>query len=185
MRDAQRITIAGKQMTVPQVRQSSYEVPRARKIDALTRILDAEAPQSAMIFCRTKAGVDELGEALMARGYAVETIHGDLSQAQRDPVMRRFRSERWRENYAAFANPDQVATNDGEIELRVRIRLRDVDVPVGHELRRVGVRVDDDRPPVQRLVGGGRRGLGGGGRRGDQAGEEDAHAPLYTGAARV
>jgi ATP-dependent RNA helicase DeaD len=87
-----RIMIAGKQMTVPQVHQSSYEVPRARKIDALTRILDAETPQSAMIFCRTKAGVDELGEALMARGYGVETIHGDLSQAQRDRVMRRFRS---------------------------------------------------------------------------------------------
>jgi len=91
MREPQRITIAGKQMTVPQVRQSSYEVPRARKIDALTRILDAETPQSAMIFCRTKVGVDELGEALMARGYGVETLHGDLSQAQRDRVMRRFR----------------------------------------------------------------------------------------------
>jgi ATP-dependent RNA helicase DeaD len=91
MHDAQRITVTGKEMTVPQVRQSSYEVPRARRIDALTRILDAETPQSAMIFGRTKAGVDELGEALMARGYAVETIHGDLSQAQRDRVMRRFR----------------------------------------------------------------------------------------------
>jgi ATP-dependent RNA helicase DeaD len=92
MREPQRITVAGKEMTVPQVRQSSYEVPRARRVDALTRILDAESPQSAMIFCRTKAGVDELGEALMARGYGVETIHGDLSQAQRDRVMRRFRS---------------------------------------------------------------------------------------------
>jgi ATP-dependent RNA helicase DeaD len=92
MHDAQRISVTGKEMTVPQVRQSSYEVPRARRVDALTRILDAETPQSAMIFCRTKVGVDELGEALMARGYGVETIHGDLSQAQRDRVMRRFRS---------------------------------------------------------------------------------------------
>ncbi|MFN8592384.1 MAG: DEAD/DEAH box helicase [Thermomicrobiales bacterium] len=92
LRNPRRITIAGKQMTVPQVRQSSFEVPRARKVDALTRILDAETPQSTMIFCRTKVGVDELGEALMARGYAVETLHGDLSQAQRDRVMRRFRS---------------------------------------------------------------------------------------------
>jgi ATP-dependent RNA helicase DeaD len=92
MRNARRISVAGKQMTVPQVRQSSYEIPRARRVDALTRILDAESPQSTMIFCRTKAGVDELGEALMARGYGVETIHGDLSQAQRDRVMRRFRS---------------------------------------------------------------------------------------------
>jgi ATP-dependent RNA helicase DeaD len=92
MREPERITIAGKQMTVPQVRQSSYEVPRGRKVDALTRILDAETPSSAMIFARTKVGVDELGEALMARGYEVETIHGDLSQAQRERVMRRFRS---------------------------------------------------------------------------------------------
>ena len=45
-----------------------------------------------MIFCRTKAGVDELGEALMAAATPVETIHGDLSQAQRDRVMRRFRA---------------------------------------------------------------------------------------------
>jgi ATP-dependent RNA helicase DeaD len=92
LREPKHVSVAGKQMTVPQVRQSSYEVPRARRIDALTRILDAETPQSAMIFCRTKVGVDELGEALMARGYAVETLHGDLSQAQRDRVMRRFRS---------------------------------------------------------------------------------------------
>ncbi|MFT4039584.1 MAG: helicase-related protein, partial [Thermomicrobiales bacterium] len=92
LKDPQRVSVAGKQMTVPQIRQSSYEVPRARRVDALTRILDAETPQSTMIFCRTKVGVDELGEALMARGYAVETLHGDLSQAQRDRVMRRFRS---------------------------------------------------------------------------------------------
>ncbi|MCC6314428.1 MAG: DEAD/DEAH box helicase [Thermomicrobiales bacterium] len=91
MHEPVRVTVAGKEMTVPQVRQSSFEVPRSRKVDALTRILDAETPTSAMIFGRTKVGVDELGEALMARGYAVETLHGDLSQAQRDRVMRRFR----------------------------------------------------------------------------------------------
>ncbi|MFM9108940.1 MAG: DEAD/DEAH box helicase, partial [Chloroflexota bacterium] len=91
LRDPQRITIAGREMTVPQIQQVSYEIPRARKVDALTRVLDAETPSSAMIFCRTKNQVDELGEALMARGYAVETLHGDLSQVQRDRVMRRFR----------------------------------------------------------------------------------------------
>jgi ATP-dependent RNA helicase DeaD len=91
MRNPVRVTVAGKEMTVPQIRQVSYEVPRARKVDALGRILDAETPSLAMIFARTKVGVDELGEALLARGYAVETLHGDLSQAQRDRVMRRFR----------------------------------------------------------------------------------------------
>jgi ATP-dependent RNA helicase DeaD len=92
LRDPERITVPGRQMTVPETRQSYYEVPKARKIDALTRILDAETPEMTMIFCRTKVGVDELGEALLARGFEVETLHGDLSQAQRDRVMRRFRS---------------------------------------------------------------------------------------------
>ena len=91
MREPRRISVAGKQMTVPETRQTYFEVPRSRKTDALTRILDAEEPGSAMIFCRTKHQVDELGESLLARGYAVETLHGDLSQAQRDRVMRRFR----------------------------------------------------------------------------------------------
>ncbi|CAA9543094.1 MAG: DEAD-box ATP-dependent RNA helicase DeaD (CshA) [uncultured Thermomicrobiales bacterium] len=92
MKDPQRISVRGKEMTVPETHQVYYEVPRARKVDALTRILDAEVPSSAMIFCRTKHGVDELGEALMARGFPVETLHGDLSQSQRDRVMKRFRS---------------------------------------------------------------------------------------------
>jgi ATP-dependent RNA helicase DeaD len=92
MNDPQRISVRGKELTVSQTRQMYYEVPRSRKVDALTRILDAEVPTSAMIFARTKHGVDELGEALLARGFAVETLHGDLSQTQRDRVMRRFRA---------------------------------------------------------------------------------------------
>ena len=92
MNDPERLIIPGKQMTVPMTRQTYYEVPRQRKIDALTRILDAETPSLTMIFCRTKIGVDQLGEALQARGFAAETLHGDLSQTQRDRVMKRFRS---------------------------------------------------------------------------------------------
>ncbi len=92
MNNPERLTVQGKQMTVPATSQSYYEIPRSRKTDALTRILDAEAPPLTMIFARTKLGVDELGESLLARGFAAETLHGDLSQAQRDRVMRRFRS---------------------------------------------------------------------------------------------
>jgi ATP-dependent RNA helicase DeaD len=92
MQDPQRISVRGKEMTVAAVNQVYYEIPRQRKIDALTRILEAEVPTSSIIFCRTKHGVDDLGEALMARGFAVDTLHGDLSQVQRDRVMKRFRS---------------------------------------------------------------------------------------------
>jgi len=92
LHEPERLIVPGKQMTVPATRQTYYEIPRARKIDALTRILDAETPPLTMIFCRTKHGVDELGEALLARGFGAETLHGDLSQAQRDRVMKRFRT---------------------------------------------------------------------------------------------
>lgn len=111
MNDPQRISVAGKQMTVPETTQSYYEVPRSRKTDALTRILDAEEPSSTMIFCRTKHMVDDLGESLLARGYATETLHGDLSQAQRDRVMRRFRG------------------NQADILIATDVAARGLDVP--------------------------------------------------------
>lgn len=92
MRDPKRISVRGKEMTVAEINQTSYEFPRGKKVEALARILEAENPTSAIIFCRTKRNVDELGESLLQRGLPVETLHGDLSQVQRDRVMRRFRN---------------------------------------------------------------------------------------------
>jgi ATP-dependent RNA helicase DeaD len=76
---------------VGKVRQVAYVVGRAGKPDALGRVLDMEAPQSALVFCRTRSEVDELTEALGARGYRAEAIHGGLTQDQRDRVMKRFK----------------------------------------------------------------------------------------------
>lgn len=75
----------------PRVRQVAYMVQRQQKAAALGRILDVEDPASAIIFCRTRTEVDELTETMNARGYRAESIHGGLSQEQRDRVMRRFR----------------------------------------------------------------------------------------------
>ncbi len=75
----------------PRVREVAYVVPRQHKVNALGRILDMEAPASAMIFCRTRTEVDELTESLGGRGYGAEALHGGMSQEQRDRVMRRFR----------------------------------------------------------------------------------------------
>ncbi|MHB1312959.1 MAG: DEAD/DEAH box helicase [Gemmatimonadaceae bacterium] len=75
------------------VRQVAYVVPRAHKMAALARILDVEAPESAIVFCRTRTEVDTLTETLMARGYRAEALHGGLSQDQRDRVMKRFRAK--------------------------------------------------------------------------------------------
>lgn len=75
------------------VRQVAYVVARAHKMAALARILDVEAPESAIVFCRTRTEVDQLTETLKARGYRAEALHGGLSQDQRDRVMKRFRAK--------------------------------------------------------------------------------------------
>ncbi|GAA5526394.1 DEAD/DEAH box helicase [Herpetosiphon gulosus] len=93
LKSPQMVTIEREQLTVPQIRQVYYEIGARDKFEVLTRILDLEMPTSAIIFCRTKAMVDELGEKLLARGYGAELLHGDLSQAMRDRVMKRFREE--------------------------------------------------------------------------------------------
>ncbi|HZU12609.1 MAG TPA: DEAD/DEAH box helicase [Chloroflexota bacterium] len=89
--DPATISVARQQVTVPEVRQFYVEVTRQGKLEALTRILDMEVPESAMIFVRTKRETDELGETLIGRGYLAEVIHGDLSQAQRERAIAGFR----------------------------------------------------------------------------------------------
>jgi ATP-dependent RNA helicase DeaD len=92
LRNPQRVSIESKRRTVAQVAQSYYEVLPSHKVEALARILDHETPGSTIIFCRTKSEVDSLGERLIARAFPAETLHGDLSQVQRDRVMGRFRT---------------------------------------------------------------------------------------------
>jgi len=111
MRDPLTIVIEPEKVTVPQIDQRYVEVSARNKLDALTRLLDVEAPQAAMIFCRTRREVDELGEALVSRGYAAEAIHGDLSQTQRDRVMARFRT-----NQADLLVATDVAARGLDIE---------------------------------------------------------------------
>jgi ATP-dependent RNA helicase DeaD len=90
--DPERVTIAPEKLNTPLVRQTAYLVPRQHKLEALARVLDVEAPTSAIIFCRTRTEVDELTAALGVRGYHPEALHGGLAQAQRDRVMQRFRN---------------------------------------------------------------------------------------------
>lgn len=92
LKDPARVAIKSEKMTVKGTDQSAYEVVQRAKPDALTRILDLEMPDSAIIFCRTKREVDSLTQQLQSLGYAADALHGDLNQTQRDRVMARFRS---------------------------------------------------------------------------------------------
>jgi ATP-dependent RNA helicase DeaD len=77
---------------VPRVRQTAYVVSRQQKLAALSRVLDMEDPEAAIVFCRTRGEVDQLAESLSAHGYRAAPLHGGLSQDERDRVMRRFRA---------------------------------------------------------------------------------------------
>jgi ATP-dependent RNA helicase DeaD len=77
----------------PQIHQIAYVIDRAHKSAALGRILDVEQPGQALVFCRTRADVDQLTETLNGRGYRAEALHGGLSQEQRTRVLGRLRSE--------------------------------------------------------------------------------------------
>ena len=95
LRDPAQIRIGGEQAAageVPRVRQTAYVVARAYKPAALGRVLDAEAPAAAIVFCRTRIEVDELTQALVGRGYSAEALHGGMTQEQRDRVMGRLRA---------------------------------------------------------------------------------------------
>jgi ATP-dependent RNA helicase DeaD len=91
MREPIRVSIAAETLTVPQIRQTYYEVIARDKIDALTRILDMEEPSSTILFMRTKREADEVAESLQSRGYPAEGLHGDMNQAQRERTFGRFR----------------------------------------------------------------------------------------------
>ena len=89
MRKPHIVTVSKEELTVPLIEQFYYETHD--KVEGLSRILDVEETGKTIIFCRTKKGVDDLVIALATRGYAAEGLHGDLSQTQRDRVMKKFR----------------------------------------------------------------------------------------------
>lgn len=91
LKNPEHVSVIPKQVSAPTISQSYIEVHERQKFDALSRLLDMESPELAIIFGRTKRRVDELSEALQKRGYSADGLHGDLSQNQRDNVMRKFR----------------------------------------------------------------------------------------------
>ncbi|MCW0219041.1 MAG: DEAD/DEAH box helicase [Prosthecobacter sp.] len=86
------ITIEQKAMTVPTIEQRYYEVQGRSKTEVLCRILDMDSPRLTIVFANTKKAVDDTVDALTARGYAADRLHGDLNQVMRERVMRNFRN---------------------------------------------------------------------------------------------
>ncbi len=90
--EPEHVKVDTAQRTVESIEQYFYEVPSGRKLDALVLLLSMYEPKLSMIFCNTKRMVDELTEALTAKGFKASGIHGDMKQVARTQVMDRFKS---------------------------------------------------------------------------------------------
>ena len=87
----EKVEVAKKSLTVDRIDQSYYEVRNRSKVEVLSRLLDMNAFRLAVVFCNTKRAVDEATEALLARGFTADRLHGDITQQMRERVINRFR----------------------------------------------------------------------------------------------
>ena len=95
LREPRRIELSRAESTnghSASITQTAYLVPRGHKPAALGRVLDIEAPEATVVFCRTREEVDRLTETMNGRGYRAEALHGGMDQNQRNRVVGRLRA---------------------------------------------------------------------------------------------
>ena len=92
LRNPAEITIKSKTTTATNIRQRYWMVSGMHKLDALTRILEAETFDGMLVFTRTKQSTVELAEKLEARGFAAAPLNGDIPQAQRERTVARLKA---------------------------------------------------------------------------------------------
>jgi ATP-dependent RNA helicase DeaD len=92
LRSPVEITIKSKTTTATNIRQRYWMVSGMHKLDALTRILEAETFDGMLVFTRTKQATVELAEKLEARGFAAAPLNGDIPQPQRERTVARLKA---------------------------------------------------------------------------------------------
>jgi len=94
LKDPVEVAIKSATSTATNIRQRYWMVKGVNKLDALTRILEAEPYDGLLIFARTKLGTQELAEKLAARGLSAAAIHGDVEQKQREKMVQSLKDGR-------------------------------------------------------------------------------------------
>jgi ATP-dependent RNA helicase DeaD len=87
------VSVGGRNESAANIEHLCFMVHEKDRYQALKRILDFLPEIYGLVFCRTRAETQQVAEKLMQDGYQAEALHGDLSQAQRDAVMRKFRQK--------------------------------------------------------------------------------------------
>jgi len=93
MKDYEVLAVKTKQLTTELTEQIYFQVREEDKFEALCRIRDMEKEFYGLIFCRTKVDVDTVCNRLIDRGYNAEALHGDISQYQRERILKRFKAK--------------------------------------------------------------------------------------------
>jgi len=91
MGDYKLLKVKKERLTTSLTEQIFFEVKASDKFEVLCRIIDMKDNFYGLVFCRTKSDVDSVASHLIDRGYDAEAIHGDISQAQRERTLDKFR----------------------------------------------------------------------------------------------
>lgn len=94
MSEYEHIISEKEQLVTGLTEQIYFEVSERDKFEALCRIIDIEEDFYGLIFCRTKVGVDDVASRLSGRGYDSAALHGDITQAQREIILNKFRKKK-------------------------------------------------------------------------------------------
>lgn len=121
--DPLEIAIERPVLTVPTCEQSVYEVVFSSRIEVLSRLIEMGRMKRGLVFANTKRVVDDVVDGLLARGYSVDRLHGDMPQTLRERVMDSFRKG----NLNVLVATDIAARG---------LDIDDVDIVVNFELPR-------------------------------------------------
>ena len=91
--DPHKISLGGRQVTAPNITHACYVMNERHRYQGLKRIIDFTPGIFGLVFCRTRKETQTVADALVQAGYPADALHGDLSQAQRDHVMGKFRRQ--------------------------------------------------------------------------------------------
>ncbi len=92
-KDPVEVSVGGRNESAANIQHLCFMVHEKDRYPAVKRILDFLPEIYGLIFCRTRAETQSVAEKLIQDGYTADALHGDLSQAQRDAVMRKFRQK--------------------------------------------------------------------------------------------
>ncbi|MDU0463250.1 degradosome RNA helicase CshA [Staphylococcus ureilyticus] len=93
MKSPEIVKTMNNEMSDPQIDEYYTIVKELEKFDTFTNFLDVHQPELAIVFGRTKRRVDELTSALISKGYKAEGLHGDITQAKRLEVLKKFKND--------------------------------------------------------------------------------------------